>query len=370
MVAISTASAALAAVLAAGVLPGCRRGAAAREVVLYSSVDDLLLRAIAGEFTKRTAIEVRIVGDTEATKVTGLVQRLIAERNAPRADVWWSSEAMGTLQLANEGLLDVSRTMHERDFADGWPAALVDSQSRWRGFGQRARVLVVSASRVKPEERPARLRDLTRPEWRGRVGIARAQFGTTRNQIAAIAAVAGVNALEVWLTGMKANGVRMYDGNSPVVQAVANGEIDVGLTDTDDVFAGQREKWPVDMIFEATDAPPEGGAGEDGAAGLISVGPLMIPNTAALVKGRPHAAESQELLDFLLSADVERMLARSESRNFPIRPEVAREVAELPRVPMDAAAGAKARGIELTWQKIADADAEAQRVFGAVFPLR
>lgn len=331
---------------------------------MYSSVDDVLLRAVAGKFRERTGIRVKIVGDTEATKVTGLVQRLIAERNSPRADVWWSSEAMGTLSLANEGLLDVSQTKHEADFAGGWPSGLRDEEQRWRGFAQRARVMVVSESRVKPDARPARLRDLTMPAWRGRVGMARAQFGTTRNQIAAIAAIAGVGALEAWLKAMKANEVRMYDGNSPVVRAVADGEIDVGLTDTDDVYAGAREKWPVGMVFESVDAA------DAEAEGLVSVGPLMIPNTAGLVKGRPHAAEAQELLDFLLSADVERMLAESESRNFPIRAEVAREFPALASVPVDAAAGAKARGIELTWRKIAAADAEAQRVFNAVFPLR
>ena len=53
-------------------------------------------------FEARTGISVLLVGDTEATKTTGLVQRLRAEQNSPRADVFWSSEIFQTIRLAQE----------------------------------------------------------------------------------------------------------------------------------------------------------------------------------------------------------------------------------------------------------------------------
>ena len=58
----------------------------------------------------------------------------------------------------------------------------------------------------------------------------------------------GAEGFRSWAQGLKANGLRLYDGNSSVVRAAANGEIDVGLTDTDDVYSGQKQGWPLAMV--------------------------------------------------------------------------------------------------------------------------
>jgi len=180
----------------------------------------------------------------------------------------------------------------------------------------RARVMVYNTVRVKAEEAPRRLADLTDPKWKGRIGMARPQFGTTRGHMAAIVAACGESAFREWLGALKANGLRLYDGNSAVVRAAAQGEIDIGLTDTDDVIVGQREKWPVAMVAE------DG----KGGAGLCNVGPVAIPNTVAIVKNGPHPEAAAKLADYLLSARVERVLAESESRNVPVRAALAQEM--------------------------------------------
>src|SRR5690606_15422723 len=113
---------------------------------------------------------------------------------------------------------------------------------------------------------------------------------------AAIAHEHGPDALRAWLRAMAANGVRLYDGNATIVRAIAHGEIDLGLTDTDDVWAAQRNGWPVAMVFERRDEP----APSDPAA-LFSRGPLLIPNTIALVRGGPNPDAARRLVDFLLS---------------------------------------------------------------------
>ncbi len=119
------------------------------------------------------------------------------------------------------------------------------------------------------------------------------------------------------------NGVRLYDGNSAVASALANGEIEVGLTDTDDVWAAQREHAPVDFVYESVDKPPA--PGMNAPKGLPSIGPLVIPNTVGKILACPHPNEAGKLADFLLSSTVESMLAESESRNIPIRPELAKK---------------------------------------------
>ncbi|QKK07177.1 MAG: solute-binding protein [Planctomycetota bacterium] len=89
------------------------------------------------------------------------------------------------------------------------------------------------------EAPPSRLRDLTGDRFRGRVGMARPRFGTTRGHMGALLATAGTAVFRAWLEAMAANGLRLYDGNSTVVRAVTEGELDVCLTDTDDVWAQQ-----------------------------------------------------------------------------------------------------------------------------------
>jgi ABC-type Fe3+ transport system substrate-binding protein len=103
--------------------------------------------------------------------------------------------------------------------------------------------------------------------------------------------------------------VRIVAGNSTAVRAIATGQADLCFTDTDDIYAGQRNGWPVAMHFL-----------DQGGDGV-----LAIPNTAALVKGGTHRAAAERLVQFLLSEDLERGLAESDSHNSPVHPCAARD---------------------------------------------
>lgn len=287
--------------------------AKAQSLTLYSSVDDPLLRQLVAEFHKRHPdIKVNVVGDTEATKTTGLVQRLLSEKDKPRADVWWSNERLGTRLLADQGLFE------PLDPPADLPAEYQDEQHRFHAFALRSRVIAYATKRITDDTVPRRLAELIKPEWKNRVGMARPQFGTTRAHMTSLLAGSGEQALRTWLAAMKANGLRLYDGNSSVVSAIAHGEIDIGLTDTDDVFSGQRENWPVACIYEMID--PARAEGDSDPSLLISTGPLLIPNTIALIKGAPHPDPARTFIAFVLSEDVERLLAESDSHNTPLRP--------------------------------------------------
>ncbi|MCL4740613.1 MAG: extracellular solute-binding protein [Phycisphaerales bacterium] len=284
-------------------------------VVLYSSADDFVLREMVEAFESETGVRVRLLGDTEATKTTGLVQRLLSEKDSPRADVWWSSEPFGTIRLAREGLFEPA-TGVETGVQGGWPVVAKDGT--WLGFASRARVIAYHTGRVGEDDAPRTLRELTDAKWRGRVGIARPEFGTTRGHFGALVEACGVEAFEAWLAAMKANGVRLYSGNASAVRGIADGEIDVCLTDTDDVWVAQRNGWPVGLVYEAPDEP---GATVEG---LPSFGPLLMPNTVALVRGGPGSpAARTTLVEFLLSERGERILAESDSGNIPLRPGLA-----------------------------------------------
>jgi iron(III) transport system substrate-binding protein len=310
--------AALSALLLA--LAACEKkpaGPDAGEVVLYSSVDDILLRQIVDAFVDETGIEVRLVGDNEAVKTTGLVQRLVAERDRPGADVWWSSEPFGTIRLAEEGLLEPYESASaEASIEGGWPEEY--RGDAWYGFALRSRVIAYAKGRV--DAPPTSILEFVDPAWKGRVGMARPGFGTTRGHMGVLVTRWGEDGLAAWLEAMKANGLRLYDGNASVVRAIRLGEIDAGLADSDDVWAAQRNGWDVGMALEASGV---------GGGQLRSTGPILLPNTVALVRGGPNPDNARRLMDFILSERVEAMMARSDSRNIPVHPDLRAQFPDL-----------------------------------------
>jgi iron(III) transport system substrate-binding protein len=284
----------------------------ALSVTLYTSVDDSFAKMVIDEFTKETGIHVDLLGDTEATKTTGLVTRILAEQENPSCDVWWSSEPMGTILLDESGALESNAMIGK--VREDWPTTLRSDDWSWVGIAMRARVIAYPTQRV--EDAPTTLARLTDPTFKGRVGMARPQFGTTRIHMASLADQWGVDAFEDWLVAMESNSIRLYDGNARVVQAIAMGEIDIGLTDTDDVWAGQANGWDIGLVYESLDEHPR----------WSSSGPMLIPNTVAIIKNAPNPEPADILAGFLVSPRVEELLYESKSRNIPIHQELRNQI--------------------------------------------
>lgn len=278
------------------------------EVTIYCSVDDHVARPILAEFERTHEIRVNARFDAEATKTTGLVNRIRAEKDRPQADLLWSSEPFMTVQLAEEGLLDAPPA----EVVASHPEAWRDESRRWHAFAGRARVIVVAPDRVPQDRVPRTWMDLVRPWWKDRIVMADPRFGTTRGHVGAMEAYWSREVMpgyfEAFLEGLAENGVRMLPGgNAAVVEAVAAGEADVGLTDTDDVWIALDRGLKVAFVLPRH-APDEREGG----------GTLVVPNTAALVRGGPNRAAAIALLEHLLSAEVEAALLASPSRNIPL----------------------------------------------------
>jgi iron(III) transport system substrate-binding protein len=293
--------------LAVAALVGCRGSeqpaTAERAVTIYVSTDRVFSEPVLREYEKRTGVRVNAVYDTEETKSTGLANRLIAEQARPQADVFWSNEPVRTLVLKSRGVL----TPYQSPSAEGIPRALVDPEGYWTGFSARIRVIAYNTALVRPEEAPNSIFDLADPKWRGHVAMADPRFGSTSFHVAALYAMAGDEKMDDFFRRLKANGVRVVDGNSVVRDLVARGDVRVGLTDTDDVNVAIEDGQPIAMVL------PDG-------AGL---GVPVMPNMVSLIANGPHAEEGQRLIDYLLSADVERQLARSDAVQIPLHAGVA-----------------------------------------------
>src|SRR5215203_2893315 len=286
---------------------GCRSSAPPsngdRSVTVYVSTDRVFSEPILREYEKQSGVKVNAVYDTEETKSTGLANRLLAEKARPQADVFWSNEPVRTLVLKSRDVLASYRSPS----AKGIPEVLIDPEGYWTGFSARMRVIAYNTNTVTANDAPQSIFDLADPMWKGQIAMADPRFGSTSFHVAALYALAGDEKMDDFFRRLKANGVRIVDGNSVVRDMVARGEARVGLTDTDDVNVAIEDGQPIGMML-----PDRNGLGV----------PVM-PNMTSLIANAPHPDEGKRLIDYLLSPDVERMLAQSEAVQIPLHAGVA-----------------------------------------------
>ncbi|MBI1874108.1 MAG: extracellular solute-binding protein [Acidobacteria bacterium] len=270
----------------------------ARTVTVYVSTDRVFSEPVLREYERRSGVTVKPVYDTEETKSTGLANRLLAEKDRPQADVFWSNEPVRTLVLKSRGVLASYRSPS----AGGIPAGLIDPEGYWTGFSARIRVIAYNTTSVKPQDAPRSVFDLADPAWSGQVAMADPRFGSTSFHVAALYAQVGDAKMDDFFHRLKANRVRIVDGNSVVRDLVARGEVKVGLTDTDDVNVAIEGGQPVAMVLPDRDG----------------LGVPVMPNMVSLIANAPHAEDARRLIDYLLSADVERQLAQSDAVQIPL----------------------------------------------------
>jgi iron(III) transport system substrate-binding protein len=278
---------------------GCTRSA--REVVVYTSVDQVFSEPIFREFERKTGIAVRAVYDTEETKSTGVLNRIIAEARHPQADVFWSGDPVRPFLLVKRGLVEPYASPSAASIPEMFKAA----DGTWTGVAARARVLLVNKNRVPVSERPTSVRDLAGSRWKGQTAIANPLFGTTTMHIAALWSVWGEDQAKAFLDDLKRNDVRVASSNGEVKRLVASGEVAFGLADTDDANEAIREGAPVDVVYPDQDGD----------------GTLFMPTTVVIIKGGPHPDTSRQLIDFLVSPQVEQRMAES-AAHMPVRLDV------------------------------------------------
>jgi iron(III) transport system substrate-binding protein len=275
---------ALALLLAA--LAACGKKEIPREVVVYTSVDQVFSEPVLREFERTSGIRVKPVYDVEAAKTTGLATRLVAEKDRPRADVFWNNEFLQTLRLKDQGVLAASDIQP----GAGLPAKYFDPQGYWFGLGARARVFLINTALVKPADFPHSLTDLLDPKYPPeKVGMALPLFGTSSTQAAALYSTQGPQNAREFYGKIKSRGVRICDGNSSVRDLVVSGQLLFGLTDTDDAMEAVGKGAPVEVVAPDQDAQ----------------GTMIVFGTVALVKGAPNPSEARELIAYLLNAETE-----------------------------------------------------------------
>ncbi|GAA5042479.1 iron transporter [Marivirga lumbricoides] len=263
------------------------------EVTVYCTVDQVFSEPVLKDFERETGIKVKAVYDTEETKSTGVMNRLIAEKDNPQCDVLWSGDPVRNSVLQSRDITKPYQSEQTRLIPDHFK----EKDSHWIGFSARARVLIYNKTLIPPDSLPRSILDFTKPRFKGRFSIANPLFGTTTFHMAALFESLGDEKAKQWMNDIKTNGAVVAASNGDVKKRVMNGEMAFGLTDTDDAFEAKKESDEVDYIF--LDQQENG------------IGTLIMPNALSLIKGSPQNENGEKLINYLLTRETETKLAKS-----------------------------------------------------------
>lgn len=294
----------------------------ATSVVLATSAPEALYAPVVAEFEKRTGVKV----DVRHAAGPEVVASVLGARSGPTSDVVWLTEPNGMIRLAKEGALAplTSSVAKER------PRQYIGSGALWHGFAARARGFAINTADVS--EPPTD--EFSPGEWQFRHAYAPLfSFGmfvvpypedsTTGAHFGALYTIWGEYEFQKWCFQNRRQQMRLVPDSAEAARTVAMREAAGGVADASDIYAQQALGRPVEFL------PLRNDLVDLSNRQILSFGPIVLPNTVGVVKDAPGASNGAKLAEFLLSADAERMLAKSEWKTVPVRPEVAKEFPEL-----------------------------------------
>jgi iron(III) transport system substrate-binding protein len=232
-----------------------------------------------------------------------LAATLVEEGDASPADVFFAQEPGAIAAVAEAGLL----TKLPRDILDRVPAQYRDPEGRWVGVTGRARVIAYNRDAVKEAELPPSPFGLTDPKWKDRVGWSPAS-SSMQEYVTALRAKYGDERTKQWLEEMVDNGAVAFPDNVTIRDAIAKGEIDVGLINHYYVAQAISEEgpdYPVAVYF-----PPGG------------LGSLMLLTSVGVLESSDRKPEAFAFVRSLLSKRSQAFFTSS-SKEYPLAKGVA-----------------------------------------------
>jgi iron(III) transport system substrate-binding protein len=251
----------------------------AETLTIYSGRSKSLVEPIIKQFEKETGIQVKVnYGGT-----TQLAAALLTEGDKSPAALFWAQDA-GALGAVSKKAMFAKLP---ESILTLIPTIFRDAEGLWVATSGRARVLAYSPERVKMEELPQSIFDLTQPMWKDRVGWAPTN-ASFQAFVTAMRVQVGEERTEEWLRGMKANGAKKYAKNTPIIEALAAGEIDLGLPNHYYLlrFKKQDADYPVAQTFFKASDP----------GNLVNVAGI------GLLKSAENKDIALKFVEFLLSA--------------------------------------------------------------------
>lgn len=293
-------AASAAAALALPVLAACGGDDDKNAVVVYNAQHKQLISAVAKAFTKKTGIKVKLRNGSDLE----LANQLVAEGTASPADVFLTENSPAMALVDAKGLFKpLAKTTLDRI-----PKQYRPADGDWTGFAGRSTVLVYNPSMISESELPTSLLDLADPKWAGKVSFSPtgADFQAI---VAAVLALKGEEAAKAWLTGIKTNG-KTYQGNNVVLKSVNSGEVATGIIyhyywDRDQEESGENSNNSKLYFF-----------------GNADPGAFVSTSGAGVLANGDHLTDAEMFVDYLTSAEGQKIIADSYALEYTLNPEV------------------------------------------------
>ena len=273
---------------------------AAEEVVVYSSRIDELIKPVFDAYTAETGVKIKFITDKEAP----LMQRIKAEGENGVADLLltvdagnlWQAEQMGILQPIKSPIID-----------QNIPPQYRASSHDWTGLSLRARTIIYSTDRVKPEELTT-YEALADKQWEGRLCLRTAKKVYNQSLTATLIENHGEAEAEKIVKGWVNNlSTDVFSDDNAVIQAIEAGQCDVGVVNT--YYYGrlhkQNPQLPVKIFW-----PNQGDRGVH--VNLSGIG---------LTKHAPHPEAAKKLVEWMTGEKAQKLFADI-NQEFPANPKV------------------------------------------------
>ena len=277
--------------------------AVGEEIVVYSARNEHLIQPLFDAYTKESGVSIKFITDKEGP----LMQRLKSEGANTPADLLITVDAGNLWHAANEGLL---RPINSAQLVENIPANLRDKENRWFGLSLRARTIVYSTERVKPEELST-YTSLGDTVWKGRLILRTSKKVYNQSLAAMLIAEFGEEKTEQIIRSWVANLAAAPSSNdTQVMEAIAAGQGDVGIVNT--YYFGRLLKKNPDLklaLFWPNQSQPGSGV-------HVNV------SGAGVTKYAKHPEAAVKFLEWLSSEKAQNLFADA-NLEYPVNPKVA-----------------------------------------------
>jgi iron(III) transport system substrate-binding protein len=261
-----------------------------KKITVYSGRSESLVKPLLEKFTEQTgiAVEARYAG------TAAMATQLLEEGDRSPADVFFAQDAGALGAVAKKGLF----AELPDEAVEKVPASYRAKSSDWVGVTARSRVLVYNPDLAPANTLPASVFDLTKPEWKGKVGVAPTN-ASFQAFVTAITVQHGEAKAKEFLAGLKANDPQVRESNGPILEEVNSGKLPVGLINHYYLgeLAKEQGKTPDQLKAKLHFFP----GGDTGA--LVNVAGVGVLDKAA------EDADVKAFVDYLLGADAQKYFA-------------------------------------------------------------
>ena len=249
-------------------------------------------------FTKQTGIEMQSFDGSPAE----LFERLRAEGDKTPADVLISVNAGDLWNAAQAGLL---AKIDSSELQTNIPAHLRDAENRWFALTVRARTIMYNTRKVKPEELST-YEALGDPKWKNRLCLRPSNHVYNQSLLATMIKRFGETKVEAIVRGWVANNPTLINSDSRILESIAAGECDVGITNS--YYLGRLlakdPDFPVALFW----------------ANQQSTGTHVNISGAGVTAHAKHRANAIKLIEFLSRPEAQQSIAQS-NFEYPANPQ-------------------------------------------------